>query len=98
MYNAEQALIWIVSDCRRKTDIKFFEELFGRERTKRIRVEASEETRQRRGFIFQDGIDNAESECGLDNLEGGFDFVLQNEEVESEKIILTPIIEWIQTM
>ena len=98
MYNAEKFAIWIVSDCRRKTDIKYFEELCGHENTKRVRVDAAEEVRQRRGFIFQNGIDNAESECGLDNLEGGFDFVLQNDEAESENALLTPIMEWIKTM
>ena len=97
MYNAEDASILIVSDCRRKTDIKFFEKLFGRECTKRIRVEASEEVRQQRGYVFQNGVDNAESECGLDELEGGFDFVLKNDIIEGEKQLLAPILEWIDS-
>ena len=59
MYKAEAARVIIVSDCRRKTDIKFFEETFGTDCTKRVRVEASEDIRKQRGYIFQDGVDNA---------------------------------------
>ena len=65
MYSAESVPILIVSDCRRKTDIKFFEEMFGRDCTKRIRVEASEEVRKQRGYVFQNGVDDAESEYAL---------------------------------
>ena len=98
MYDAEKCSIWIVSDCRRKTDVQFFEELFGREQVRRIRIEASEGTRKRRGFVFQNGVDDAESECGLDNLDGGFDFVVQNDGIESEKQVLSSVIEWIKGM
>ena len=97
MYNAENVQVLIVSDCRRKTDIKFFEETFGREYTKRVRVEASEDIRKQRGYVFQDGVDNAESECGLDDLEGGFDFTLNNDGKNSEKVTLESILKWINT-
>ena len=98
MYGAENFSIWIVSDCRRKTDVQFFEELFGREQVRRIRIEVSEDTRKRRGFVFQNGVDDAESECGLDNLDGGFDYVLQNEGIESEKQVLSSVIQWVQAV
>ena len=97
MYKAETAKVLIVSDCRRKTDIKFFEETFGRDCVKRIRVEAPEELRKQRGYAFQDGVDNAESECGLDFLEGGFDIVLKNDECSSEKEMVSPIVDWIDS-
>ena len=97
MYKADNAAVVIVSDCRRKTDITFFEEYFGREYTRRVRIEASDEKRKQRGFVFQDGVDNAESECGLDHLEGGFDFILENNELRSEQQILLPVLEWIGT-
>ncbi|CAB4070480.1 PMVK [Lepeophtheirus salmonis] len=61
-------LIWIVSDCRRQTDIDFFEYNFPD--IVRVRIKASEKTRQSRGFVFQKGIDDAESECGLDDFDG----------------------------
>ena len=98
MYKADSVQVIIVSDCRRKTDIKFFEETFGSECTKRVRVQALEDTRKQRGYMFQDGVDNAESECGLDDLEGGFDFVLNNDGEDSEKDILDPIFKWIDTV
>ena len=98
MYGAEKFSIWIVSDCRRKTDVQFFEELFGREQVRRIRIEVSEDTRKKRGFVFQNGVDDAESECGLDNLDGGFDYVVQNDGIESEKQVLSSVIEWIKAM
>ena len=81
--------IWIISDCRRKTDFEFF----GREYpnvTKRIRVWASEEVRLSRGFFFQPGVDDAESECGLDD--ENCDFILENNGIESPEHILKPII------
>jgi phosphomevalonate kinase len=95
MYTAQSVPILIVSDCRRKTDIKFFEEMFGRDCVKRIRVEASEQLRKQRGYVFQNGVDDAESECGLDQIDGGFDFILKNDELISEKEILSPIVQWI---
>ena len=98
MYDAEKCSIWIVSDCRRKTDVQFFEELFGREQVRRIRIEVSEDTRKKRGFVFQNGVDDAESECGLDNLDGGFDYVVHNDGIESEKQVLSSVIEWIKAM
>ena len=36
--------------------------------------------------------------AGLDNLDGGFDFVVQNDGIESEKQVLASVIEWIQGM
>ena len=97
MYNAQNVPILIVSDCRRKTDIKFFENYFGRDCTKRVRVECSEDLRKQRGFVFQSGVDDAESECGLDSLDGGFDFVLRNDQLLGEKEIISPVVEWIDT-
>ena len=97
MYNAQSVPILIVSDCRRKTDISFFEQEFGRECIKRVRVEASDELRKQRGYVFQNGVDDAESECGLDHIDGGFDFVLKNDELLSENEILSPIVGWIDT-
>ena len=74
-YCAERFPIWIVSDCRRKTDFDFFEKKFT-DKTVKIRVKASEEIRKCRGFIFQAGIDDAESECGLDDQ--NCDFTIEN--------------------
>ena len=46
-YNAAQYPIWIVSDCRRETDFKYFKETYG-DKVKTVRIEASEEIRTER--------------------------------------------------
>ncbi|KAK2145942.1 hypothetical protein LSH36_645g01040 [Paralvinella palmiformis] len=60
-----EAPVWIISDARRKTDVQWFLDHYpGLVYT--IRIEADEETRKQRGWIFTEGVDDAESECGLD--------------------------------
>ena len=76
-YSAHERPVWIVSDCRRATDIAFFEAEFPG-KCLRVRVKASDGVRAKRGFVFQPGVDDAESECGLDKLEP-LDFVIENE-------------------
>jgi len=76
-YKADQYPIWIISDCRRKTDFQFFDSKFTDDKTMKIRIWASEEVRVKRGFSFQGGVDDAESECGLDDHEN-FDFIVEN--------------------
>ncbi len=66
--------IWIISDARRKTDLAYFR---ARYKTVHVRVTASEETRASRGWSFVLGIDDAESECGLDN--ESFDITVDND-------------------
>lgn len=46
--------MWIISDVRRKTDIKWFIETFG-DLCKNIHIACSEEVRQKRGWIFTTG-------------------------------------------
>mmetsp|Transcript_13437 Transcript_13437/g.40638 ORF Transcript_13437/g.40638 Transcript_13437/m.40638 type:complete len:226 (-) Transcript_13437:107-784(-) len=71
-----RAPILIISDARRATDVDFF-------RAKKtapilVRVNASNETRAARGWTFQRGVDDAESECGLDDFDG-WHFTIDNE-------------------
>ncbi|XP_022346619.1 phosphomevalonate kinase [Enhydra lutris kenyoni] len=68
--------IWLVSDTRRLSDIQWFREAYGA-MTQTVRVVASEQSRQQRGWEFTLGVDDAESECGLDDF-GAFDWVLEN--------------------
>ncbi|XP_077056308.1 phosphomevalonate kinase [Siphateles boraxobius] len=69
--------VWIVSDCRRISDVEWFRKEFP-DRCVCVRVEASEQTRAQRGWRFTTGVDDAESECGLD--EGlAFDWILRND-------------------
>lgn len=55
----------IVSDIRRQTDIKWFRETFGN-KIKLIRVKCDDNVRVARGWKFQEGVDDIQSECDLD--------------------------------
>ena len=46
-YKAAEYPIWIVSDCRRETDFKYFKENFG-EKVRTVRIVASEQARSKR--------------------------------------------------
>ena len=65
--------IWIISDARRKTDLAYFSAKY---KTIHVRVLASEQTRALRGWSFVAGIDDAASECGLDD--ESFDVIVDN--------------------
>lgn len=56
--------VLIVSDARRQSDMDFFTPRFN---TITVRVSASPKTREDRGYHFKSGVDDAESECGLDH-------------------------------
>ncbi|XP_039107266.1 phosphomevalonate kinase isoform X2 [Hyaena hyaena] len=68
--------VWLVSDTRRPSDVQWFREAYGA-LTHTVRVVASEQSRRQRGWVFIPGVDDAESECGLDHMEG-FDWVVEN--------------------
>ncbi|CAH2327491.1 phosphomevalonate kinase [Pelobates cultripes] len=68
--------VWIVSDARRKSDIDWFLSCYGAV-TQTVRVVASEETRKARGWIYTPDIDDADSECGLDQ-GTSFNWVITN--------------------
>ncbi|XP_015115450.1 phosphomevalonate kinase [Diachasma alloeum] len=69
MYNAKGKRIWIVSDVRRKTDLKWFRENFP-QKCKSIRIKCPDHIRSQRGWIFTKGVDDCETECDLDDVEG----------------------------
>ncbi|XP_029359305.1 phosphomevalonate kinase [Echeneis naucrates] len=69
--------IWVVSDARRLSDLQWFWKEFPQQ-TQSVRVQSSEETRKQRGWRFTAGVDDAESECGLDcGVE--FDWIITND-------------------
>ncbi|KAM5293933.1 phosphomevalonate kinase isoform 1-T2 [Glossophaga mutica] len=68
--------VWLVSDTRRVSDIQWFREAYGAV-TQTVRVVALEQSRRQRGWVFTPGVDDGESECGLDNF-GDFDWVVEN--------------------
>lgn len=70
----------IISDCRRLTDLTYFRQLCEETQQKPwlIRIDCGLEIRQKRGYSFKAGIDDAETECALDSfLE--WDFCIQND-------------------
>ncbi|GMT10692.1 hypothetical protein PFISCL1PPCAC_1989, partial [Pristionchus fissidentatus] len=60
--SAFDSQVIIVSDCRRMSDIENMEG----PKTITVRVSSLLSSRISRGFIFKTGIDDSESECGLD--------------------------------
>ncbi|XP_043285176.1 probable phosphomevalonate kinase [Venturia canescens] len=77
MYNAKDKKYWIVSDVRRKTDVKWFQENYGT-KCKTIRISSNQRTREKRGWSFTEGIDDAETECDLDDLHH-WDLMINND-------------------
>lgn len=55
--------VLVISDGRRLTDMAFFT---ARLPTLTVRVSCSDATRAARGWVFTEGVDDVESECGLD--------------------------------
>ena len=55
---------------------------YNRHKCKLIRVDASDEVRLKRGFSFQKGVDDAESECALDDF-NDWDLKFCNNDVHS---------------
>ena len=72
-----------MSDCRRKTDFEYFKSNFS-VKIMTLRIECSDLVRIERGFIFTHGIDDQETECGLDEYQ--HDFIIENDDLTSEKL------------
>lgn len=75
-YKAKEFPFWIVSDCRRETDLNYFFEQFGN-RVKKIRIVAEDNVRKERGWVFTESVDDQESECGLDRI-SDWDLIIEN--------------------
>ena len=80
--NSLQKPVWIVSDARRKSDVYYFRESY--DKVVHVRIIATEEIRTSRGWMFTPGVDDAESECGLDDEE--FDVLIQNDGHDYHKL------------
>ncbi|KAL7739069.1 hypothetical protein ACLKA6_011404 [Drosophila palustris] len=66
----------IVSDIRRRNDIRWFYDTYGHEMIQTLRLTSTLETRKARGWQFTAGVDDVPSECDLDD--STFDHVLEN--------------------
>lgn len=78
--------ICIVSDVRRKTDIKWFKDEFG-DKVKTIRIVSDNRIREARGWKFVEGVDDVASECDLDDYKLWDLVVVNNNDVETEELI-----------
>lgn len=74
---AAQVEYVIVSDIRRKNDIRWFRETYGSDMVTTLRLTSCPATRQARGWQFTTGVDDVPSECDLDD--ATFDHVLEND-------------------
>jgi len=94
--NAKTKSIWMLTDARRLCDVLYFKsDLFKSSKVITIRICASDQTRKERGWTFTEGIDDKDTECGLDSY-NDWDFVLKNDGSEQDLMIqLEPIIELI---
>ncbi|CAG2162286.1 unnamed protein product [Oppiella nova] len=97
--NAKSKSIWILSDARRLCDVQYFKssEEFKDTRVLAIRISASVETRVKRGWSFTVGVDDKETECGLDSYTD-WDFVIDNDGSDEDLMNqLQPIIKLINS-
>lgn len=79
MSKAWEKKIWILSDARRVCDVEFFKSpKFAQAKVLAVRIVASEETRKARKWIFTKDIDDAPTECGLDDYKE-WDYVINND-------------------
>ncbi|XP_023246064.1 phosphomevalonate kinase [Copidosoma floridanum] len=85
MYNANDKDVWIVSDARRQTDLKWFNANYG-DKCKTIRIACDDEIRKSRGWVFTKGIDDSETECDLDAV-SDWDLNINNSGEDMETII-----------
>nr|CAI5843063.1 unnamed protein product [Callosobruchus analis] len=93
---APKKLVWIVSDIRRKSDIKWFKETYG-DLVKTVRILATDDVRMQRGWVFKQGIDDIESECGLDDYTE-WDYQVSNNSEEDSKIAVDIIMSVIKEL
>ncbi|XP_011641710.1 phosphomevalonate kinase [Pogonomyrmex barbatus] len=94
MYNAWDRPIWIISDVRRKTDIKWFIENFG-DACRTVHIVCPEEVRQKRGWVYTPGIDDSETECDLDDVTN-WDIMLENDDTNDIEVILQQLLSLIR--
>lgn len=94
---AKDKAIWILNDARRPCDLEYFENdpSFANTTIIKLRIEADEEARMSRGWKFVEGIDDRDTECGLDYYDD-WTYVIENDGNDNRDILakaLGPIFE-----
>lgn len=78
--------IWIIDDIKYHKEIEFFKKYFN-DRLLLVRIEASNDIREKRGWLFQSNIDDSESECQLDtNMQWSFVFTNNEDDNFNEQM------------
>ncbi|CAH1109843.1 unnamed protein product [Psylliodes chrysocephalus] len=85
--------IWIVSDIRRKTDIEWFKNTYG-DLVKTIKITANIQIREKRGLVFTEGVDDAPSECDLDDF-NQWDLIISNNNSEESEEALNTVLDFL---
>jgi len=57
--------IWLVSDARRPSDVEYFRRV-SNDKILTVRIMCPDDVRVSRGWVYTDQIDNADTECALD--------------------------------
>lgn len=94
---AKDKLIWILNDARRPCDLEYFEDdpSFADTTVIKLRIEASEEARMSRGWKFVSGIDDQDTECGLDFYDD-WTHIIENDYNDQKELLsdaLKPVFE-----
>ncbi|BET00915.1 Phosphomevalonate kinase [Nesidiocoris tenuis] len=76
MFQASDKPFWIIGDARRKTDVKWLVDNFG-DKVFTVRIRCSDDVRAGRNWKFTCGIDDAETECDLDDY-APWDLIIDN--------------------
>lgn len=89
--------VWLVCDARRESDMLFFKQHHG-SCLLTVRVEASIGVRQERGWVYNQEVDDAPSECGLDHY--NCDMTVNNTSPSQQDLMLQlhKITTWVKMM
>lgn len=89
---AKDKPIWILNDARRPCDLEYFEsdDIFANTKIIKLRIEASDEARMSRGWQFVQGIDDAGTECALDEYED-WTHVIENDYNDRRDEVMTQL-------
>lgn len=99
---AKDKAIWILNDARRPCDLEYFDNdpAFLHTKILKLRIEATDEARMSRGWKFIEGIDDRETECGLDSYED-WTHIIDNDYNDEKKLLaefLRPVFDEIDAV
>lgn len=86
---AKDKAIWILNDARRPCDLEYFDmdPSFANTKIIKLRIEATDEARMSRGWKFVEGIDDRDTECGLDYYDD-WTLVIDNDFNDQKQVLL----------